>query len=144
MARTVRDELLTALEDLGEESFEKFCAKIRDWEIKEGYTKIRKRKLEKAKPLDVVDVILSHYTAPYGPELTVEVLDAIDEKDVALALKKALEKVEGFTGGKKPKEEPPSTSEASAPEPQEDHLVYNHQEAPIARVALVSPILDFK
>ncbi|XP_040212042.1 apoptosis-associated speck-like protein containing a CARD isoform X4 [Rana temporaria] len=111
MARTVRDELLTALEDLGEESFEKFCAKIRDWEIKEGYTKIRKRKLEKAKPLDVVDVILSHYTAPYGPELTVEVLDAIDEKDVALALKKALEKVEGFTGGKKPKEEPPSTSE---------------------------------
>ncbi|XP_040212043.1 apoptosis-associated speck-like protein containing a CARD isoform X5 [Rana temporaria] len=110
MARTVRDELLTALEDLGEESFEKFCAKIRDWEIKEGYTKIRKRKLEKAKPLDVVDVILSHYTAPYGPELTVEVLDAIDEKDVALALKKALEKVKERKS-KNPNEESPSTSE---------------------------------
>lgn len=141
----MRDELLAALDDLNEDNFERFCGKIRDWEIERGYRKIPRRMLEKAKTGDVVDQILSHYTNSYGPELTVDVLDAINQKDVALDLKKALEKVKGFTWRKKPEEEPPSTSEASsssAPNTQEEHFVDKHRKALIANCALVAPILD--
>ncbi|XP_077303452.1 apoptosis-associated speck-like protein containing a CARD [Lithobates pipiens] len=145
MARTVRDELLTALDDLDEDGFKRFCAKIRDWKIETGYRKIPKSKLEKTKTVDVVDLILSRYTNSYGPELTVDVLDAIEEKDVVLNLKKALEKVKGFSWRKKPEEKPPSTSEASsssAPNPQEKHFVDKHRRKLIANCPLVAPILD--
>nr|DBA19021.1 TPA: hypothetical protein GDO54_014903 [Pyxicephalus adspersus] len=114
---TVQDVLLLALEDLDEKSFKRFCGKIMDIKIEEGYNKIAKSKLEKAERCDVVDLILRQYTDSYGPELTIEVLNAINEKKVALGLKKNLEN-------------------------DEEHFVDKYREELIQGVYLVDPILD--
>lgn len=135
---TVRDALLIAMEDLDDRSFRKFCDKIRDWDIEEGYGKIRRGIISKAGPDDVVDLIRSHYTESYGPELTFDVLNAIDEKKVALELQENLEKVKGFNWRKRPNEEP----EPPAKEAQAQSFVDKHREALIARVPDVPPILD--
>lgn len=123
MAGTVRDALVRALDDLSGSSFKRFRNKLMDWDIKEGFNTIPKSKLEKADTDDVVELIVSFYKDCYGPELTVDVLNAINEKQVASDLKKALDNVRGLSYPEKPKEEPQPTSEASppsAPEPAEE------------------------
>lgn len=110
MVWTVRDALIKALEELGEKSFKKFRNKLNDWKTEAGFNKITRCKLETADREDVVDLILRSYMTSYGPELTVDVLDNIDEKQVALVLREDLEKVEGFTWRSKSKVEPQSTS----------------------------------
>ncbi|KAM5152454.1 apoptosis-associated speck-like protein containing a CARD [Mantella aurantiaca] len=145
MARTVRDALLMALDDLGEKSFRRFRDKIMHWEIEAGFGKIPKNKLEKAESDDVVELIQSYYTDSYGPALTVEVLNAINEKQVALDLAENLDNVKGLSWRQKPKEKPQSTLEASsysAPKPQVVSFVDKHREALIARIPNVAPILD--
>ncbi|XP_072272974.1 apoptosis-associated speck-like protein containing a CARD [Pyxicephalus adspersus] len=92
MEMTMRDVLLIALEDLGKKSFRKFCNKLMDCKIEKGFSKIPRCKLENAEPDDVVDLIQSYYMDSYGPMLTVDVLNAINEKKVALDLEKNLEK----------------------------------------------------
>ncbi|XP_077303457.1 pyrin domain-containing protein 1-like isoform X2 [Lithobates pipiens] len=91
MARTVKDALLRALEDLNGSSFKRFRNKLMDWDIKDGFDTIPRSKLEKADTDDVVQLIVSFYKDCYGAELTVDVLNAINEKQVASDLKKALE-----------------------------------------------------
>lgn len=54
---------------------------------------IRRGTLENKDREDVVDLILSHYMDSYGPELTVDVLESINESQVALELRKDLENV---------------------------------------------------
>lgn len=107
----MRDALLRALDDLGDRSFKRFCNKIMDWDIQKGFNKIPRSKLEKAERDDVVDLILSYYVDSYGPELTVDVLQAIDERQVASNLQEHLQNVNGLNFGKKPKEEPRPTPE---------------------------------
>lgn len=91
MERTVRDVLIKALDNLTEQNFTRFRNKLSDWEIKKGFNIIPKAKLEKADREDVVDLILRYYKDSYGPELTVDVLESINESQVALELKKDLE-----------------------------------------------------
>ncbi|XP_072273273.1 apoptosis-associated speck-like protein containing a CARD isoform X2 [Pyxicephalus adspersus] len=160
MDMTVQDVLLLALEDLDEKSFKRFCGKIMDIKIEEGYNKIAKSKLEKAERCDVVDLILRQYTDSYGPELTIEVLNAINEKKVALGLKKNLENVDGFCWREKPKEpqgipdgeqsrgaesKPKTTGkprEIQGHNSDEEHFVDKYREELIQGVYLVDPILD--
>ncbi|XP_018428040.1 PREDICTED: apoptosis-associated speck-like protein containing a CARD [Nanorana parkeri] len=149
MARTVRDALLTALDNLSGRSFKRFRSKITDWDIKEGFNTIAKSLLEKAEPDDVVDLILNHYKECYGPELTVEVLEAIDEKQEASKLMKDLENgqqdklctaaermQQAVTCGTWFQSPPQSASSHKM------HFVDQHREALIKGVALVDPILD--
>ncbi|XP_018428042.1 PREDICTED: apoptosis-associated speck-like protein containing a CARD [Nanorana parkeri] len=91
MAQTVRDAMLKALDDLGEKSFKRFCNKIMDWNIEKGFNKIPRSKLEKAETDDVATLILSFYMDSYGAELMVDVLHAINEKQVATDLKTDLD-----------------------------------------------------
>ncbi|XP_040212045.1 apoptosis-associated speck-like protein containing a CARD [Rana temporaria] len=145
MARTVRDALITALDELDEKTFKRFRNKLNDWPTEAGFNKIPRSKLETADREDVVDLILRWYMASYGPELTADVLDKINEKQVASDLKKDLETVEGFKWREKDKVEPQSTSEASsssAPKPQVVPFVDEHREALISRCVQVAPILD--
>lgn len=132
MVRSVRDALIKALEELGEKSFKKFRNKLNDWKTEAGFNKIPRCKLEDADREDVVDLILRSYMTSYGPELTLDVLDNIDEKQVASDLRVDLESVEGFTWRSKP------TSGASPVVP----FVDKHREALISRCVQVSPILD--
>lgn len=138
MVWTVRDALIKALEELGEKSFKKFRNKLNDWKTEAGFNKITRCKLETADREDVVDLILRSYMTSYGPELTVDVLDNIDEKQVALVLREDLEKVEGFKWRTKPQVEPQSPSGASPVVP----FVDKHREALISRCVQVAPILD--
>ncbi|XP_068102642.1 apoptosis-associated speck-like protein containing a CARD isoform X2 [Hyperolius riggenbachi] len=126
MARTVRDVLITALEELTGSSFKKFRNKLNDWTIKEGYSKIPRGRLEKADPDDAVDLIRSYYKDDYGAELTLAVLDAINEKQVAEDLKKDLQTV----------------SSSSASLPKEIHFIDKHREALVSRHCNVSGLLD--
>ncbi|XP_075037385.1 uncharacterized protein LOC142098436 [Mixophyes fleayi] len=83
MVRTVRDALVTALESLDSKGLKKFRNKLNDWEIKDGYNKIPRGQLEAKEPEDIADLIRKYYTDSYGIEVTLAVLDAIDEKKVA-------------------------------------------------------------
>ncbi|XP_040211988.1 E3 ubiquitin-protein ligase RNF8-like [Rana temporaria] len=91
MERTVRDVLLKALDNLTEQSFQRFRSKLPDCKIEEGFRNIRRGSLEKADRDDVVDLILRNYANSYGPELTADVLESIDEGRVASDLQKDLE-----------------------------------------------------
>nr|DBA19020.1 TPA: hypothetical protein GDO54_014902 [Pyxicephalus adspersus] len=124
MEMTMRDVLLIALEDLGKKSFRKFCNKLMDCKIEKGFSKIPRCKLENAEPDDVVDLIQSYYMDSYGPMLTVDVLNAINEKKVALDLEKNLEK-----------------ASSSAPIPHVS-FVDKHREELIQRCTMVDSILD--
>ncbi|XP_073491877.1 uncharacterized protein [Aquarana catesbeiana] len=117
MVRTTRDALIKALDNLSEQSFKRFCYKLSDWKIKEGFRMIHRRKLEMADRIDVVDLILSHYMYSYGPELTVDVLESINERQAALELKKDLEN-------------------------EKKHFVDRYREELIYRIPLIDPILD--
>ncbi|XP_068102641.1 apoptosis-associated speck-like protein containing a CARD isoform X1 [Hyperolius riggenbachi] len=144
MARTVRDVLITALEELTGSSFKKFRNKLNDWTIKEGYSKIPRGRLEKADPDDAVDLIRSYYKDDYGAELTLAVLDAINEKQVAEDLKKDLQTVTGSGCTTKPKGPEPTddVSSSSASLPKEIHFIDKHREALVSRHCNVSGLLD--
>ncbi|XP_068103267.1 apoptosis-associated speck-like protein containing a CARD [Hyperolius riggenbachi] len=140
MVRTVRDVLIFALENMGEKSFKKFRNKLNDWTIKEGYSKIPRGRLEKADPDDAVDLIRRYYKDDYGAELTLAVLDDINEKQVAEDLEKDLQTVTGSGSTQKPKDPQPTPEGPS--QSQEEHFVDRHQVALKERITEVSGILD--
>ncbi|KAM9305367.1 apoptosis-associated speck-like protein containing a CARD [Gastrophryne carolinensis] len=88
MVRSVRDALVRALEDLEDRDLKKFCNTIRDWDIKEGYSRIPRSKLEGGDVDDIVNVIRDYYKDQYGAELTVAVLEDINQKNVAQELER--------------------------------------------------------
>ncbi|XP_018424887.1 PREDICTED: apoptosis-associated speck-like protein containing a CARD [Nanorana parkeri] len=96
MRVTVRDALVTALENLKKNGFKKFQAKLCDIDIRERYRKIPRSHLEDKNRSDVADLIRTYYKDVYGVELTLAVLDAINEKLVAEELRRDLKKVERF------------------------------------------------
>ncbi|XP_068099984.1 uncharacterized protein [Hyperolius riggenbachi] len=120
MARRVRDALIAALENLDHAGFKKFCSKLAEWDIQRAYSRIPWSKLEKADPEDVVGLILAYYNDDYGTELTLAILDAINEKQVAEELKQHL------TNGN-------SVSE---------HFLDKYYMDLIRQAAVVGPILD--
>ncbi|XP_077303461.1 apoptosis-associated speck-like protein containing a CARD [Lithobates pipiens] len=143
MVRTVRDCLVRALDELTKASHKKFRNKLNDWKTEPGFNRIPRGQLEDADREDVTDLILKYYMDSYGPELAVDVLDDINEKQLASELRKDLESVEGFTWRTKPKVEPPPTSGGSPPpKPQVVPFVDKHREALISRCVQVAPILD--
>ncbi|XP_077303655.1 uncharacterized protein LOC143923717 isoform X2 [Lithobates pipiens] len=92
MRVTVRDVLVTALENLKKDGFKKFQAKLHDTDIKQLYRKIPRSQLEDKDQSDVADLIRTYYKDVYGVEVTLAVLDAINEKLVAEELRQDLKK----------------------------------------------------
>ncbi|XP_063789082.1 apoptosis-associated speck-like protein containing a CARD [Pseudophryne corroboree] len=87
MVRTAWDALVTALENLEKKGLKKFRNKLNDWPIKEGFSKIPRGQIEDRCPDDVANKIRDFYTFPYGIEVALDVLEAIDEKEVAAGLR---------------------------------------------------------
>ncbi|XP_038260135.2 pyrin domain-containing protein 1-like [Dermochelys coriacea] len=89
MGKTVRDHLVDTLEELGQDELKRFKAKLNAFPVKEGYSNIPLRRLEKADVLDVCDKLISYYREEYAVEVTVKLLTDINERDLADRLCKA-------------------------------------------------------
>ncbi|XP_066433659.1 apoptosis-associated speck-like protein containing a CARD isoform X1 [Eleutherodactylus coqui] len=137
MGKTVRDVLVRTLENLGKKSFKRFKNKLNDWEFKEGYSQIPYGKLEEADEEDVAKFIINYYKEPYGIEVTLGVLEAIDERQAAENLRTALKTVSGCVS-----HEPAKREDQGAAAGDEKHFVDKHRTDLIQRVTLVAPILD--
>ncbi|XP_075687025.1 apoptosis-associated speck-like protein containing a CARD [Rhinoderma darwinii] len=137
MGKTVRDVLVRTLEDLEKKSLKKFKNKLNDWEIKEGYSSIPRGKLEDADTEDVADLIMNYYTDSYGIKVTLEVLEAVDEKQKADKLRNDLKTVGGRAF-----QEPTKKEDQGATSRDEKHFADRHRAELISRVSLVDPILD--
>ncbi|XP_066432896.1 uncharacterized protein [Eleutherodactylus coqui] len=96
MGLTVRDALVYALENLEKKAFKKFCNQLPEIEVKQNYRRIPRGKLEDKDWEDVADLIREYYKDVYGVEVTLEVLDKINEKKVAEELQEDLKKVNRF------------------------------------------------
>ncbi|KAG8549617.1 hypothetical protein GDO81_020492 [Engystomops pustulosus] len=96
MGLTVRDALVYALENLEKTGFKKFRKQLHETEVKENYRRIPRGKLEDKDWGDVADLIREHYKDVYGVEVTLAVLDKINERKVAEELQEDLQKVERF------------------------------------------------
>ncbi|XP_066432894.1 uncharacterized protein [Eleutherodactylus coqui] len=96
MGLTVRDALVYALENLEKMGFKKFRNKLPEIEVKPNYRRIPRGKLEDKDWGDVADLIREYYKDVYGVEVTLEVLDKINEKKVAEDLQKQLQNVNRF------------------------------------------------
>lgn len=149
MEKTVRDLLVEALENLEKKSFKKFKNKLNDLEIKKGHNKIPRGKLEEADTEDVADLIRKYYTDSYGTEVTLTVLEAIDEKQEAEKLRSALRTGRGVAPQVPVQEDGGAASRVKieaaapgAPPRDEEHFVDRHRAELISRATLVSPILD--
>lgn len=82
--------MLGALNELESGSLKSFRNKLNDCTVKEGYKRIPKGQLENKDPEDLTKLILQYYRDSYGVELTVSVLKAINENQVAADLAKHL------------------------------------------------------
>ncbi|XP_030418104.1 pyrin-like [Gopherus evgoodei] len=89
MEKTERNLLLEALDDLGEDNFKRFKNKLRAAPLEERYKAISWLQLEKGDPVDVSNLLISHYGERYGVEVTVQVLGDINQRDLAERLSRA-------------------------------------------------------
>ncbi|KAM9305368.1 apoptosis-associated speck-like protein containing a CARD [Gastrophryne carolinensis] len=98
-----------ALLNLESKDLKRFRNKLNDWTIKEGYEKIPRGTLEGKDADDVVTLMLDYYE-DYAPELMVDVLIAINQRNVAKQLQEDLAKVTSVNGGKCQQKGPAATS----------------------------------
>ncbi|EMP29394.1 Pyrin [Chelonia mydas] len=83
MERTGRALLLEALDDLGWGDLKRFKKKLRAAQLEKGYKAIPWGQLEKGDPVDVSNLLISHYGECYGVEVTVQVLGDINQRGSA-------------------------------------------------------------
>uniref|UniRef100_A0A8C4W8A5 Pyrin domain-containing protein n=1 Tax=Gopherus evgoodei TaxID=1825980 RepID=A0A8C4W8A5_9SAUR len=117
--------LLEALDDLGEDNFKRFKNKLRAAPLEERYKAISWLQLEKGDPVDVSNLLISHYGERYGVEVTVQVLGDINQRDLAERLSRA--------------ERDPFQKEIRI---FYEHFVSQHREQLIQQVMAVDGILD--
>ncbi|XP_053883617.1 apoptosis-associated speck-like protein containing a CARD [Malaclemys terrapin pileata] len=135
MGKTVRDHLVDTLEELTQDGFKRFKTKLNVFPVKAGYSNIPRGQLEKADVLDVCDKLISFYLEKYAVEVTVEVLTAINERELADRLRKAT-----GTGSSGEGQQPGPSDGATGKE--EAHFVDRYRVQLIERTAPVEPILD--
>nr|XP_006118133.1 NACHT, LRR and PYD domains-containing protein 3-like isoform X1 [Pelodiscus sinensis]XP_006118134.1 NACHT, LRR and PYD domains-containing protein 3-like isoform X1 [Pelodiscus sinensis] len=82
------DILLAILEELEEEQRKKFKFKLNTTELREGYKNIPKGLLQKADVTDMVDLLMKYYQEEYAVEVVINVLDQINNKDLAERLRR--------------------------------------------------------
>ncbi|XP_065259559.1 up-regulator of cell proliferation-like [Emys orbicularis] len=82
--------LLETLDDLGEDDLKRFKHKLKRIQLERGYQAIPWGRLEKGDPVDVTDLLISHYGERYGVEVTVQVLREIKHRALAERLTEAI------------------------------------------------------
>ncbi|XP_039387508.1 NACHT, LRR and PYD domains-containing protein 3-like isoform X2 [Mauremys reevesii] len=88
MTETCQDILLTILEELVEGQRKKFKLKLSDIQLRKGYANIPTGHLEKADVTDMVDLLIRYYQQEYAMEVVINVLDQINDKDLAERLRR--------------------------------------------------------
>ncbi|XP_044866472.1 NACHT, LRR and PYD domains-containing protein 3-like isoform X2 [Mauremys mutica] len=88
MTETCQDILLMILEELVEGQRKKFKLKLSDIQLRKGYANIPKGHLEKADVTDMVDLLIRYYQQEYAVEVVINVLDQINDKDLAERLRR--------------------------------------------------------
>lgn len=82
--------LLSHLNELTQDDFERF-----KWSLMkdkaQGFESISRRKLEKAKPFEVVDLMVNQYESSEATKITIQVLRQMEQKKLASDLEKKLE-----------------------------------------------------
>ncbi|XP_077774085.1 apoptosis-associated speck-like protein containing a CARD isoform X2 [Podarcis muralis] len=124
MAKSARQRLMDALENLHDGELRKFKAKLAEIPLEESHEHIPRGRLEKADAVDLSSLLISYYKQDYALRLTAQVLEEIHCKDQAQKLR----------GGGEKKTQPPA--------PPEQHFIERHREALIQRTATVEGILD--
>ncbi|XP_014020927.1 apoptosis-associated speck-like protein containing a CARD isoform X1 [Salmo salar] len=138
MSKTVGDILIGVLDDLGEAELKKFRRKLCD---RKQEPKVRRGIVEKADPVDLVDILTRTFTEDGAVNVAIEVLGAINCQDVAEELtefKKSYFTAQGscVTSGD-------AMTSATGPKLNKDkHFVDHHRTALIDRVSQVEPLLD--
>ncbi|XP_065258885.1 apoptosis-associated speck-like protein containing a CARD [Emys orbicularis] len=136
MGKTVRDHLVDTLDELAQDGFKRFKTKLNVFPVKAGYSNIPRGQLEKADVLDVCDKLISFYREKYAVEVTVEVLTAINERELADRLRKATGTGSGGEG------QQPGPSDGATGKGESGHFVDRYRVQLIERTAPVDPILD--
>uniref|UniRef100_A0A674J072 Apoptosis-associated speck-like protein containing a CARD n=1 Tax=Terrapene triunguis TaxID=2587831 RepID=A0A674J072_9SAUR len=128
---------LETLDDLGEDDLKRFKHKLKRMQLEKGYQAIPWGRLEKGDPVDVTDLLISHYGERYGVEVAVQVLREIKHRALAERL------TEAISAGKPSS---PSSISASPRRPStpggDEHFVNQHRAQLIQRVMAVDGILD--
>ncbi|CAI5791016.1 apoptosis-associated speck containing a CARD [Podarcis lilfordi] len=144
MAKSARQRLMDALENLHDGELRKFKAKLAEIPLEESHEHIPRGRLEKADAVDLSSLLISYYKQDYALRLTAQVLEEIHCKDQAQKLRGGGEQ----TACCNPQIPVPSTSttsgrnETQPPAPPEQHFIERHREALIQRTATVEGILD--
>ncbi|CAI5661650.1 unnamed protein product [Oreochromis niloticus] len=81
--KTIKLALVSALEDLSKDDFEKFCHQLLD---RREAPRVKRNKVEGKNRLQIADVLVSHFTEEGALRVTVDLLKAIGCSDEAEAL----------------------------------------------------------
>ncbi|XP_073403260.1 uncharacterized protein [Dendrobates tinctorius] len=94
MGRTLHEVLVKALEKLKHSNFQRFIDKLSVWKIREEYKNIPEDVLSGKNPETIAHLITKNYRDAYGAEVTLAVLEDIDEKKVRQELQNDLREVD--------------------------------------------------
>ncbi|KAK1151763.1 apoptosis-associated speck-like protein containing a CARD [Acipenser oxyrinchus oxyrinchus] len=137
--KTVKDHIINALDDLRQSELKAFRHKLCDTDFEEGVS-IAKGKVEEADSLDLADIIVRTFSEANSVKVTVRVLRAIGENQVA----NILERKTGQAGEMSGAVERTGTTAGARLDLTVNgvHFVDRHREALIKRTPIVEPILD--
>ncbi|KAK6469947.1 apoptosis-associated speck-like protein containing a CARD [Huso huso] len=148
--KTVKDHIINALDDLRQSELKAFRHKLCDTDFEEGVS-IAKGKVEGADSLDLADIIVRTFSEANSVKVTVRVLRAIGENQIANILERKegrqdniLERKTGQAGRMSGAIERTATNADGRLDLTVNgvHFVDRHREALIKRTPIVAPILD--
>uniref|UniRef100_A0A3P9Q363 Pyrin domain-containing protein n=1 Tax=Poecilia reticulata TaxID=8081 RepID=A0A3P9Q363_POERE len=76
------EDILEVLEELNQEEFEKFKWFLQQPEILSGLPTVKRKRLEGAKTLDIVDLMVQIYTLERCMEVTCKILGKVNRNDL--------------------------------------------------------------
>lgn len=89
MAKTPGDHLLNTLEELLPYDFEKFKFKLQNTSLEKGHSRIPRGLLQMARPVKLASLLLTYYGEKYAVRLTLQILKATNQRQLAEELRKA-------------------------------------------------------
>ncbi|XP_038183539.1 pyrin [Arvicola amphibius] len=89
MAKTPGDHLLNTLEELLPYDFEKFKFKLQNTSLEKGHSRIPRGLLQMARPVKLASLLLTYYGEKYAVRLTLQILRATNQRQLAEELRKA-------------------------------------------------------
>uniref|UniRef100_A0A3Q4GVL4 PYD and CARD domain containing n=1 Tax=Neolamprologus brichardi TaxID=32507 RepID=A0A3Q4GVL4_NEOBR len=121
MRKTIKLALVSALEDLTKDNFDKFCHQLLD---RREAPRVKRNKVESKSRLEIADVLVSHFTEEGALRVTVALLKAIGCRNEAEELGEAV------------------YTHVSPLEPDSKDFVEKHRGQLIQRVSNIALILD--